>query len=193
MPTGANLPSLRWAPVVRLKLAYARFKTHVKDYFLVLVAKWTVIKPRPKLHTQKIPAVAKALHERMGHAFASGDETEINETCASGLAESLTSRLQHRAKGEKWRWTVHRYKGRAKVVSHKAATLPISQDSTAVIRQAVVRIRSLQSLSKRGEHAVPRDMTEYVVLQKLYGFKAKDEWKIWGTIEEDKNLWKQYL
>lgn len=73
------------------------------------------------------------------------------------------------------------------MVSDRAARLPIEG---AGIRQAVVRIRSRQSLTRwREGQVVPgtgqeKEVKEYVVIQKRL-WKGKEEgWLVWGTTEE---------
>lgn len=202
MPSRANRPSLTQFPKARLKLSYAHLRARLRDLFYVYSAKWAIIKPRPKLHTRRIPAIAKALHVRMGSAIASGDETALGEVCAWGLAESLLGRLRRRPKGETWQWTIDRYRGRVKIMSHRAGAMPMGKATGEylVIRQAVVRIRSVQRLVKYNARGVqkgdahPREMTELVVVQQIHGAgEAMKEWKIWGTVEEDPDLWKRYL
>lgn len=58
-------------------------------------------------------------------------------------------------------------------------------------RQAIVRIHSLQSLAKftpKGELVegsdTPKEITEYVVLEKKYEGGKESPWYVWGTTEE---------
>lgn len=58
-------------------------------------------------------------------------------------------------------------------------------------RQAIVRIHSLQSLAKftpRGELVkgsdTPKEIMEYVVLEKKYENGKESPWYVWGTTEE---------
>jgi protein MBA1 len=85
-----------------------------------------------------------------------------------------------------------KHNSRAKLVSHRAARLPIEG---AALRQAVVRIASRQRLTRRvkrkdGEmEVVPgsgqeKDIVEYVVLQRQYIGGREEEWQIWGTTQE---------
>lgn len=80
-----------------------------------------------------------------------------------------------------------------KVVSDRAAGVPLGQNT--VIRQVVVRIRSRQSVMrlKKSKHDIgtegeterkSRDLTEYVVLQRMYMDGKERPWMIWGTVEE---------
>ena len=124
--------------------------------------------------------------------------------------------MRARPAGEHWTWRLHRYRGRPRVVSHKIGAIPLGEGQYLSARQVVVRIRSRQSLTKttepvrsrwgatprrdEGERAAtaaeakPKDMTEYVVVQQLYSPNpAQLQWNVWGTMEEDQNLWKKYL
>jgi protein MBA1 len=120
-------------------------------------------------------------------AFAEGDLMTLKKICADGLRESLGARISRRGK-EKWTWELIRYTKRAKVMSHKGVSL--GRDGMA-IRQAVVRISSLQRLTRYrpdGE-AIPgtgqeKKVKEYLVIQKrMLGGKEAD-WHVWGTTEE---------
>lgn len=71
----------------------------------------------------------------------------------------------------------------AKIVSDRIAPLPFkAQGKEIIIRQCVVRIRSLQSLDKNdGTPPTQTDLTEYVVLQQFIKDGRHAPWKIWGT------------
>lgn len=72
-------------------------------------------------------------------------------------------------------------------MSDRAARLPIEG---AGLRQAVVRIRSRQSLTRFREGRVlegsgqERDVMEYVVIQKRMWKGREEGWLVWGTTEE---------
>ena len=115
-----------------------------------------------------------------------GDTDTLRTICADGLYESFRARIAAR-RGEKVQWTLHKYIRSPRVVSDRAARLPIDG---AGLRQAVVRIRSRQSLTRMREGQVvagtgqERDVKEYVVIQKRL-WKGKEEgWLVWGTTEE---------
>ena len=164
--------------------------------------------PRPKLAIFHTGGVAKALHSRMYTAFAEGDVETLEKTCAMGLLSSFKGRIASRQPGERLKWTLHRYKGRAKVVSNRAMMLPIGKGTA--LRQAVVRIRSRQSLERlradgtivsSGEQTDKekksggwmnglmgkgqgKDVTEYVVIQRFMKRQKEEPWMVWGTLEE---------
>lgn len=115
-----------------------------------------------------------------------GDTETLRRICADGLYESFRARIGAR-RGEKVQWTLHNYARSPRIVSDRAARLPIEG---AGLRQAVVRIRSRQSLTRfRGGQVVAgsgggKDVKEYVVIQKRL-WKGKEEgWMVWGTMEE---------
>lgn len=84
-------------------------------------------------------------------------------------------------------WTIHKYGRFPRVVSDRAARLPVEG---AWLRQAVVRIRSRQSLTRFREGQVvagsghEKDVKEYVVIQKRLWKGREEGWLVWGTTEE---------
>lgn len=95
-----------------------------------------------------------------------------------------------RRPNERYVWKLHRYVGRAKVVSHRASAMPIESLSgkKSSLRQAVVEIRSVQSLERIDplgniEAVAPKgkEITEYVVIQKRIWKEEEEPWRIWGT------------
>lgn len=80
----------------------------------------------------------------MYEAFAAGEQGTIREICAEGLREKMVTRIHNRIPGETFKWEIVT-EGRARVVSHRAAPLP---GENCGIRQAVVRIKSTQMLTR---------------------------------------------
>jgi len=123
----------------------------------------------------------------MYSAFAEGDVKTLRQICADGLYESFAARIGSRQRAEKVKWELVRYRGGGKVMSNRAGRLPIEG---AAVRQVVVRIRSVQTLTRwRGGRQVEgtgaeREVTEYVVLQRRLINWKEEEWKVWGTTEE---------
>lgn len=129
----------------------------------------------------------------MYSAFAEGDSTTLRKICTDGVYDSMRARISARAKGEKVQWELVQYNKRAKVVSNRAARLPMEG---AAVRQAVVRICSRQKLTRwrrvRGENElemVPgsgkeKDVVEYVVVQRRCGNWKEEDWQVWGTTGE---------
>ncbi|KAI9875788.1 MAG: hypothetical protein M1830_007998 [Pleopsidium flavum] len=185
MPTGANKPSIFSTPRDRLKMEWRRIKSRVVDFGSLIAYKW-IPKPRLKLRRRQLAPTAVALHGQMYTAFAEGDTGTLRKICADGVYESFKARIAAR-RGEKVQWTLHKHTRSARVVSDRAARLPIEG---AGLRQAVVRIRSRQSLTRwRDGQKVQgtgqeKDVKEYVVIQKKLWKGAEDRWMVWGTTEE---------
>ena len=124
----------------------------------------------------------------MYSAFAEGDRRTLRKICTDGLYDSFSARIGGRAKGERVVWELVKYNKRAKVVSNRAARLPIDG---AAVRQAVVRISSTQKLTRytpKGEvvkgTGKEKRVTEYVLIQKKIWNWRDEEWQVWGTTEE---------
>lgn len=131
---------------------------------------------------------AVALHREMYSAFAAGDKATLRKICTDGLYDSFSARIGSRARGESVVWELVGYDRRAKVVSNRAARLPMDG---AAIRQAVVRICSTQKLTRyTAKGAVvqgtgkEKKVVEYVLIQKKIWGWEDGEWQVWGTIEE---------
>ena len=148
-----------------------------------------------------IAPTAQALHARMYTAFAEGDIVTLADICGGSLLSSFKAQIAARPPTERVVWRLHTYMAAPRLMSHLAAQLPIksSDGSEAAIRQAVVRIRSVQSLERwlrvRGrdgtvkeervdEAGDGREITEFLVLQQKLMIGKQDKWKVWGTVEE---------
>jgi len=135
-----------------------------------------------------VAPTALGLHRQMYSAFAEGDVRTLDQICCDGLRESFRGRVASRPKGERWEWELVKYTKRAKVLSHRAASLGIEGMG---LRQAVVRIASRQKLTRYGVDGsvVPgsgqeKETVEYLVIQKKLERAAEQEWMVWGTTEE---------
>ena len=120
----------------------------------------------------------------------------LEKICADGLLESFRRRIELRPPHEKLRWTLHKYRFWNKIVSHKAGTIPNMTD--AGLRQAVVKVRSRQSLEKLDSEGNPisgtgpaQEKVEYVVVQRKMWAAKEQEWMVWGTVAESD--WKQAI
>jgi hypothetical protein len=127
-----------------------------------------------------------------------GDIDTLRKICADGLLASFRARIVARQQlasrsgtAERLEWTLHQYTRFARVVAHRAVRLPMYGDACGQ-RQAVVRIRARQSLARidaatsqrvpgTGE---PRDVTEYVVIQRRVLNGREYPWEVWGTTQE---------
>ncbi|KAI9860021.1 MAG: hypothetical protein M1813_006368 [Trichoglossum hirsutum] len=188
MPTGTALPSVFGSPAQRLRLEWARVKQHSMDLLGVLIYKLLAKKPRPLLRLRQTVPTALALHRRMYTAVADADLETLRTITAAGLHDELRTRILARPPRERLAWSLRGYTARPRVVSNRAATLP--RDGAA-IRQAVVRIRSTQSLARYAPDGklVPgtgneREVMEYVVIQKMMWDGKEGPWLVWGTTEE---------
>lgn len=142
------------------------------------------------IHRGQVAPTAIALHREMYTAFAERDSTTLQRICTDGIYESFQARIAARPRGQTVQWELVKYNKRAKVVSHRAARLPVDG---AAVRQAVVRIASRQKLSRFDANGnlvkgtgKERDVVEYLVLQKAYLDWKGQDWQVWGTTEETK-------
>ena len=113
-----------------------------------------------------------------------GDVDTLGEICADGLREKLKARLKARGK-ERVIWEFHENE-KPRVVSSRAADL----GDGFGLRQAVVRVRSRQSLiryradgTRYFQTGDEKDVEEYVVIQKQKFHSEEGPWMLWGTIE----------
>jgi len=125
------------------------------------------------------------------------DQQTLTKICTDGLYTSFMGRISRRPRGERLKWTLHDYRGWPRVVSHRAVQLrEIPQTG---IRQVVVRIKSRQTLEKldarggaiAGDQSKPKDLEEYVVIQRRMLRGHEGDWMIWGTTQESD--WKKAL
>lgn len=124
------------------------------------------------------------------------DLPTLSTICMEGLLSSFQARIGLRPSGEVHEWTLHKYTHSPRIVSHRAALI----QEGSIMRQAVVRIRSVQSLDKgtkntktkkKGEEEKDtagigggKMMDEYVVIQKNIFQGVEDDWMVWGTTKE---------
>ncbi|KAL9127082.1 MAG: hypothetical protein Q9217_003984 [Psora testacea] len=127
-------------------------------------------------------------------AVAEGDTEILKELCCEGLYKKLNGRIISRPHDEKMRWTLHRYVGFPRVVSHRVVILPTNNSA---LRQVVVKIKSKQALTRLRRNEAGEEETvagsgevkqllEYLVLQRRIFKAVEGPWKIWGTVEETK-------
>jgi protein MBA1 len=124
-----------------------------------------------------------------------GDTNTRSSLACEGLRTQLLSRISARPKNSAYVWTLHRYVGKPKVVSHRAAILPIDDGTgnKTAMRQAVVRIKSVQSLKRTDERATPEEregkemeVEEFVVVQRRVWRGTEERWRMWGTTSESR-------
>ncbi|KAK0266680.1 hypothetical protein LTS16_020445 [Friedmanniomyces endolithicus] len=111
----------------RLRLEWKRGKLRALETFQRLAYKFWTVKPRPRLDYFRVHSIAQGLHREVYEHFAEGNLLPIEAKVCEGFLGSLQKRIALRApntgKGE------------------------LSTERNGVL-QAVVRIRSLQSLQR---------------------------------------------
>ena len=197
-PKGKNLPSPITSPNDFLHVQWNKVYYKVRDAFSLWVLKWSgpgatkgSFKRLIKLQRSTIAPTAVALHRQMYTAFSEGDVPSLKRMCADGMFHSFSTRIGNRPRGETMKWELIKYNGSAKLVSNRAARLPI--DGMAV-QQSIVRISSTQRLTrwsreKQGLVQIEgtgqeRDVVEYVVVQRMYKEWKGGDWIVWGTTKE---------
>jgi len=136
----------------RLRLEWKRGKLRALETFQRLAYKFWTVKPRPRLDYFRVHSIAQGLHREVYEHFAEGNLLPIEAKVCEGFLGSLQKRIALRAPNTGVRWTVHRYLSKPRCVSFKAASFPFQKGELSTERngvlQAVVRIRSLQSLQR---------------------------------------------
>jgi protein MBA1 len=220
MPHGKALPSLISNFSGRWKLEKARFLQKTKDVLATGVIKYYYTRDAaraspiplarfkhwfkfPLLQRRQIPKIAKTLYEEMYSSFARGNIDAMRPRLCENIYESLMGRVAARPTNTSLRWTLHRYVGAPKVVSHKFTPLSAGikdKYKQSVLQQVVVRIKSVQSLQRlrkvrgrdgkvtevleEGSESKGKEVTEFFVIQRMMRKGVMGDWKIWGTTEE---------
>ncbi|KAI5777374.1 hypothetical protein EDC01DRAFT_406983 [Geopyxis carbonaria] len=187
MPTGKNLPSIVFSPKSRMSLEIQRAKQRFFDLRDKLAFRWL---SKEKIRFREPKKAAIKLHHDMYTAFARSDVETLRLICGDGLLESFKKKLMRRGQ-LKVEWRLHKYLSPVKLVSSKAHYYAGMNTSR---RQAVVRIHSLQSLtdvtteSQRSlEKANPKEVLEYIVIEKRKIGDNESPWFVWGTTNEKSN------
>ena len=195
MPVSPDVPGI--LALKRWKMEFRRLYKRGQDFVGVIALKATVGFFKHKLQLRKTAGTAMGLHRQVYAAYADGDETEIQRVATEGVRNRLINEIQARSNNTAYYWDLVRYVGRARVVSHRASSLPIPEtgdDAKSIIRQAVVRLQSVQRLTREDfaeENEVEQDalqpaeteknVVEYVVIQKRVLRGVEEPWKFWGT------------
>lgn len=162
-------------------------------------------KPIP-LHFGTRISDALALHKELNTAIAAGDKAWLREHCCSGLAKEVIGRIDRHsttARNPEY-WELVYYKGlfgadkippwplstiipnkSYQVVNDLVGQLPVGGDT--LMRQVTVRITSVQRCALKDaqgkiQDVEVKDLTEYIVLQKIIWNGEDEPWKIWGTV-----------
>ena len=159
---------------------------------------------RPPLEFFKVVKVARKLHGDMYRAVIGKslkspsdkqqDILQVKKLCVEGLRDHLVKLINDRPVNQCARWEIKSVLPHitTRVVSNRVTRLP--RDSS-ILRQIVVRIRSLQRIQRRellevGHNVMAKgtkdweEMNEYLVLQRRIVDGQLGQWKIWGTVEE---------
>ncbi|KAJ9634046.1 hypothetical protein H2204_006595 [Knufia peltigerae] len=210
LSSASNLPS--WLPPTfrqRLRIQWFQLKQNVQGTFTLIYLQWWDA-PRDPLTNKKLSKplelsdrtqVAMDLHKQFNTALTNGDVRTLEKVACNGLLNQAKSRIQRRKRtrtDETWKllsyigityprflqtWPISVLlpNASARVVSDRLAPLPMPNSS---FRQCTVRIRSTQyyRLSNMTEGNM-KNLTEYVVIQKLTLNGKESPWKMWGTVD----------
>ncbi|RKF59097.1 hypothetical protein GcC1_178005 [Golovinomyces cichoracearum] len=208
-PTGINRPSFLKSPLSVLKLEKTRLLARARDVLSLFICKFSSPKAKGfwdrsfNLDRSSLVPNATALHRQMYIAFSEGDDITLQSICLDGIRDKFRSRIANRPREEKVVWELIKYNKKPRLISSRAAKTPING---VVLRQAVVQICSRQKLTRytmkrNGQleqiqgSGKEKDVTEYVVIQRIYEQWQPLNWMIWGTTKEitmaDVNEWNQ--
>ncbi|KAF2105132.1 hypothetical protein NA57DRAFT_29780 [Rhizodiscina lignyota] len=196
-PRGSNCPSLLREPRERFALVRGWLRALLTNLYTNMHYKFLLnrrVKPRPRLdflRRRRLTRLAEELHHDMYTAFAAGDTATLRSICADGLLANFQSRLAKRKPHERLTWTRG---GKSTIVSHRSSILPFkdTHGGDTGVRQVVVRMVTRQRLSRStmaGEElevyeGEPKDVVEYLVLQRRIWDGAEEPWLVWGFAEE---------
>lgn len=155
------------------------------------------------LERSKIVPNAEKLYAEMYTCFAKGNIDAMRPRLCDNIYGLLASRIQTRAPNTRFEWKVHRYVGKPWLCSYRVGVMdpnPKPSNENNVLQQAVVRIRSMQSLKKfkrtRAKGSTNAEevleagsgdeklVIEYLVIQKMLRKGKPGPWKVWGTTDE---------
>jgi hypothetical protein len=155
----------------------------------------------PPLELSNRISAALRLHKLINTAIVKQDAGTIKQRACAGLSAKLRTRIATRQQQKlpPVSWRLVKYNGlllpggflanifnpkkAAKVVAEQLVPLPLG-GKDATIRQAVVKIKSRQEYDKGdGKGQRVKDLTEYVVVQKMTGDGMERDWMMWGTVE----------
>ncbi|KAH6688869.1 hypothetical protein F5X68DRAFT_189645 [Plectosphaerella plurivora] len=190
-----------------LTYQYYNIRAKVVDFLAILSLRWQskktmFTKASLDIKRGKALAAAKALHERLGQAMASGDRGELRRITMPRLYDSLDLTLSKRNKSVTTTWQIMNYHS-ARVVAHRCALLPAPFPANMVVEQAIVAIDTTQKLERMdARDMAPRSkiqrQTEYVGIHRSWNKATNeaDDWALLGntkeTTLEDWNNWLLY-
>lgn len=187
-PTWTQLPSFL-RPKYALRFYWIWFKNRIVDRLQMLAFKMSSSRGKRwwnrsmRIDRSLLGPLTEQLHRKMYKALARGDAEELRDICLGGVFQKHCSLIASRKPTETYEWTCKLLKT-PRVVSDKGVRL--SDDGT-MLRQAVVKMRTRQRLTKKVDGKLAKgtgkdvDITEYVVLQSIYELWEPRPWKVWGT------------
>lgn len=140
-----------------------------------------------KLENRQLVPRALQLHQDMWVAFARGDIKALSRVCVPGIGTKLCNSIVARSRNEQLEWELVRMLRKPKLVMHRVAS--VDTNGTA-LRQAIVRIRSVQKLTRFvngkvvGGTGIEKDCDEYFVIDQRYVRYQQGPWRVWGTATE---------
>ncbi|KAF8477458.1 hypothetical protein BDZ91DRAFT_709291 [Kalaharituber pfeilii] len=179
-----NRPSIFKQPIVRLQLMRKRIGYKIRNLISIGLYKWF---GKGKIEYFAPRSHAVDLYKSMYESYSLGDTTTLRQICSDGLYEDFKNKIMRRGRA-RLVWKMHSVVGYPRIVSNTAVTFA---DLGISFRQAVVKIRSLQSIHQFDSRGKPvpgtgntQPVVEYVVLQKRKTKEEEGPWIIWGTTEE---------
>lgn len=153
------------------------------------------------LERWKLVENAEKLYSEMYNCFAQGNIDAMRPRLCDTIYQNLASRIQSRAPNTRLEWKLHKYVGKPWVCSYRVGVLsakPKPSNEQNVLQQAVVRIKSIQSLKTikrtRGKATGTSEESvtggeeqlkvEYLVIQKMLRKGKPGPWMVWGTTGE---------
>ncbi|GAB7345939.1 hypothetical protein MBLNU457_4169t3 [Dothideomycetes sp. NU457] len=153
------------------------------------------------LERWKLVGYAEKLYSEMYTCFAKGNIDAMRPRLCETIYQTLASRIQTRAPNTRLEWKLHQLVGKPWVCSYRVGILsadPKPSNENNVIQQAVVRIKSIQSLKtikrvRNKQSGTTEEVVtggeeqlkiEYVVIQKMLRKGKPGPWMVWGTTTE---------
>lgn len=137
---------------------------------------------------------AKQLHEKMYTSFFKRDLMTLEEICCEGLFSSFRTRMSALPPRVRHEWSITSYNSRPRIVANRATYIPMpGMGEKMGMRQIVVRIDSNQRVDKitsdikgneKRQEGSPKQVREFLVLQRRLIGSEESDWVLWGTTQE---------
>ena len=200
-------------PRTFVRYQWQSIKARVVDYAGIIGLRWKSKpsifgKARLRINRGAALAAGKALHARLGQAFAEGDRGSLRQVALPALYDTLSNTLARRNNSERIKWEVTQLHS-ARLASHRAMHMPSPFPPSLVVEQAVVAMDTTQKL-ERGESRSGQFVsesvrigrrTEYLAVIRFLNaitFEAEPwsaignveptsmkDWEEWGKYEQD--------